>query len=176
MTAEIKGDEGGREGQGKNRRMGEGGRRDESGEGNRQSWSGEIDGEREGLWGTGKDTGRRGRIEFKKWKQTETVKREIFHSQLNSNPSGNRQLLGQTNVGTVSDFFLPSAYLTRVRYVTTWTNLCTVRLEPEISGTYNPGRYKYKSIIPYCTHLVSFPVRPLWVVLPDLNIITDSLN
>ena len=26
-----------------------------------------------------------------------------FHSQLNSNPSGNRQLLGQTNVGTVSD-------------------------------------------------------------------------
>ena len=26
------------------------------------------------------------------------------HSQLNSNPSGNLQLLGQTNVGTVSDF------------------------------------------------------------------------
>ena len=26
------------------------------------------------------------------------------HSQLNSNPSGNRQLLWQTNVGTVSDF------------------------------------------------------------------------
>ena len=30
------------------------------------------------------------------------------HSQLNSNPSGNRQLLGQTNVGTVSDFFTVS--------------------------------------------------------------------
>ena len=28
----------------------------------------------------------------------------VYHSQLNSNPSGNRQLLGQTNVHTVSDF------------------------------------------------------------------------
>ena len=27
------------------------------------------------------------------------------HTKLTSNPSGNRQLLGQTNVGTVSDFF-----------------------------------------------------------------------
>ena len=45
----------------------------------------------------------------------------MYHSQLNSNPSGNRQLLGQTNVGTVSDFFTvcPIAYLARIRYVTT---------------------------------------------------------
>ena len=28
----------------------------------------------------------------------------VYHSKLNSNPSGNHQLLGQTNVGTVSDF------------------------------------------------------------------------
>ena len=32
------------------------------------------------------------------------------HSQLNSNPSGNRQLLGQTNVGTESDFLTVCLY------------------------------------------------------------------
>ena len=83
----------------------------------------------------------------------------IYHSQLNSNPSGNRQLLGQTNVGTLSDFLTVCLFskgpvrdnLNKFVYSTTKTKK---------NWYINPGRYKYKSFIPYCTHLVSFPLRP----------------
>ena len=33
----------------------------------------------------------------------------------------------------------PSNKAVRSRYVTTWTNMCTVQLESEISDTWNPG-------------------------------------
>ena len=56
-------------------------------------------------------------------------------------------------------FYLIVRYSARCRYVTTWTNMCTVRLESEISGTWNPGWHKQKSFMSYWPDLPCFSVR-----------------
>ena len=82
------------------------------------------------------------------------------HVKLRTHPARNSQLLGQIDICRHSMYlFDRPTSLPVARTCTTWTNMCTVRLESEISGTWNPGRHKQKSFISNCTKFSSFPVR-----------------
>ena len=60
----------------------------------------------------------------------------LYHVQPHVNSARNSQLLRQIGVGTVKILFDCPICLQVAGTCTTWTNLCTVQLESEISDTY----------------------------------------
>ena len=84
--------------------------------------------------------------------------RTFLLQRLTSRGSVSRQI----DVGTDNILFPHSTSLPVVGTCKTWTNMCTVRLESEISGTWNPSRHKQKSYISYCTNLSLWDDRSLF--------------
>ena len=81
------------------------------------------------------------------------------HSKLTSNPLWNPQLLGQTNVRTVSYYLTVSLFSKGPGAFNTFVYS---RTRTRIIWYLEPGRHNHESFISYCTHLLSFSVRPQW--------------